>query len=703
MKLLYTAAWIVIIGFLVWSGNLLLEIQAIGSETAHLHRMNLSFDKLAEAWRDLNRPGNDVLENYEVQRHNEALASYKRRYNEAWQDVGALAGVDAALAPLMDEISAAHDTVVALAEQILELAKQREILRQAQAPPERISEKETKAATAMAHMDQTFQDGMDLILLASSSATSREGQLEERQTDNFRRLFIMLLVMLLMSAMSLELTRRILRQRAALRESAARIRTIVDNVVDGIVTVDNQGYIESINLSAQRMFGYTPPEVKGCRFTTLLHDSCREAYLDQIGHEGSQTATHVLLTGACEGLGLRRDATTFPLELAISRVAVRGRKLLIHIVRDITERRQADQKQRLAASVFETATEGIMITDVDGIIQSVNPAYIEMTQYRADELVGKNPRILQSGKQDPEFYRDVWTSIRESGHWQGELWDRRKDGESFPIWLTVNAIKNSQGRITNYVGVAWDISELKASQHMKEEFITTISHELRTPLTSVLGSLGMLMGTLNDHLPEQARRLVNMAHSNSMRLVRLISDILDIEKIEAGKMTFVLEPLNLVDLVLHVIEDSKALAEQAQVTVSCEVHAHEVCVSGDSDRLMQALANLLSNAIKFSGAGQTVQVVVEHRKTMLRVAVRDQGPGIPEEYYDQIFKKFVQAGPPESRGRDSTGLGLNIAKLIVQKHAGRIGFHSTRGQGTTFYIDLPRVDCAPAVAPALDD
>jgi signal transduction histidine kinase len=194
-----------------------------------------------------------------------------------------------------------------------------------------------------------------------------------------------------------------------------------------------------------------------------------------------------------------------------------------------------------------------------------------------------------------------------------------------------------------------------------------------------------------------------MAHSNSRRLVRLISDILDIEKIRAGKMTFEFEPLNLVDLVLHVIEDSKAQAEQAQVTVSCEVHAHEVCVSGDSDRLMQALTNLLSNAIKFSGAGQTVQVVVEPRKTMLRVEVRDQGPGIPEEYHDRIFKKFVQAGPPESSGRGSTGLGLNIAKLIVQKHAGRIGFHSTTGQGTTFHIDLPRVDCATAVAAALDD
>jgi PAS domain S-box-containing protein len=703
MKLLYIAAWVVIIGFLVWSGNLLLQIQSIGSETEHLHHLSLSLDELAGTWRDLNRPGNDVLENYEVQRQTEALEEYKVRYNEAWQAVKTLARSDLPLSFLIEELPMMRDALVDFADRILALAQQREALRVAQVSPEHISEKETLAATAMARMDRRFQDGMDLILRAGSIATKQERRLEELQKENFRRLYIMLLLMLLMSAMSLELIRRVLRQREAMRESSARIRTIVDNVVDGIVTVDDQGRIESINLSAQRMFGYATPEVTGHRFTTLLHENCRDTYLDQLVHDSSRTAATVLLTGACEGLGLRRDATTFPIELAISRVAVGGRKLLIHIVRDITERRQADQKQRLAASVFETASEGIMVTDVDGVIQSVNPAYTEMTQYRADDLLGTTPRILHSGKQDTEFYREMWASIIATGHWQGELWDRRRNGEIFPVWLTVNAIKDARGQTTNYVGVAWDISALKASQRMKEEFITTISHELRTPLTSVLGSLGILMGTMKEQLPGQAQRLIAMAHSNSRRLVRLISDILDIEKIEAGKMTFEFERLNLADLVAHVIDDGKALAEQAQVDVCCEIYAEDTCVSGDADRLMQAFTNLLSNAIRFSRAGQSVQVVVDSHESMLTVKVRDQGPGIPEEFHDRIFNKFVQAGSPDGDSRGGTGLGLNIAKLIVQKHGGHIDFSSAAGQGTTFYIELPRVDCALRGVPALED
>jgi signal transduction histidine kinase len=213
----------------------------------------------------------------------------------------------------------------------------------------------------------------------------------------------------------------------------------------------------------------------------------------------------------------------------------------------------------------------------------------------------------------------------------------------------------------------------------------------------------MLMGTMNEQMPEQARRLITMAHSNSKRLVRLIRDILDIEKIKSGKMTFAFEPINLAELVRHVIDDGKALAEQAHVAVSCEIGVHEACVNGDSDRLMQALTNLLANAINFSRAGQTVQVVLEPGDTMLRVAVKDQGPGIPEEYHEHIFNRFVQAGTPESAARGGTGLGLNIAKLIVDKHGGRIDFDSVSGEGTTFYIELPRVDCNPAVAPALDD
>jgi signal transduction histidine kinase len=200
----------------------------------------------------------------------------------------------------------------------------------------------------------------------------------------------------------------------------------------------------------------------------------------------------------------------------------------------------------------------------------------------------------------------------------------------------------------------------------------------------------MLKGKINEQLPEQAQKLIALAHSNSRRLVRLISDILDIEKIEAGKMTFLFEPVELTALVRRVIEDSKALAEQAQITISCQTLAADVWINGDADRLMQALTNLLSNAIKFSPPGERVDVVVGEHGPMLWIEVTDHGPGIPGEFRDQIFKKFAQAGRSDKERKTGTGLGLNIAKLIVQQHSGQIEFQSTPGLRTTFCIDLPR-------------
>jgi len=692
MKLLYIAAWVAILGFLVWSGNLLVNIQSMGAETAELHQLSLDLDSLAGAWRDLNRPGNDVLENYEVAQQRDALGLYKQRYDAIHAALLQRVQDDPALLPLIVGLEPTRNILVDLAEQVLDLSGQREALRLTQAQAGLISEKETAAASTMARMDQTSQDGLDMILQASAAVVGHERGLEELQRKNFQRLYIMLLVTLLASALSLVLIWQSMRQREALRDAAARINTIVNNVVDGIVTVDASGAIESVNQSAEQMFGYAAGEVLGKQFIVLLQECCQDSYLKELRNSRADHVIPSLLSGDCDGLGKRQDGSTFPIELAISQVTVKGQRLLIHIVRDVTERTLADQKLRQAASVFENATEGIVITDVDGTILSVNPAYTTITQLREEELVGKNPRMLQSGKHDREFYEQMWASISSSGHWQGEIWNRRKDGETFPQWVTINAIKDSRGRITNYVGVAWDISELKASQRMKEAFITTISHELRTPLTSVLVSLGMLKTNMQERLPEPAQKLIALAHSNSRRLVRLISDILDIEKIEAGKMTFHFEPLELTALVNRVVEDSKALAEQAQVGITTQTLVTDTWINADADRLMQALTNLLSNAIKYSPPGEPVEVVVGELDSMLRVEVTDHGPGIPLEFHDQIFNKFAQAGRTDSEQKVGTGLGLSIAKLIVQQHDGRIDFQSTPGVCTTFYIHLPRAE-----------
>ena len=228
---------------------------------------------------------------------------------------------------------------------------------------------------------------------------------------------------------------------------------------------------------------------------------------------------------------------------------------------------------------------------------------------------------------------------------------------------------------------------------LKDEFIATVSHELRTPLTSITASLALLVGSSDGDPASPARRLIAIALSNSQRLVRLVNDILDIEKLEAGKVNFKSQLINLRLLVQRSIEANRPFAESAKVLLklndigSCEVLA-------DADRLMQILSNLLSNAIKFSPAFSEVTVTIERREEIVRVSVADQGPGIPDEFKSRLFQKFAQADGSDSRKNGGTGLGLSIAKEIVERLGGTIGYVKVPSGGAEFFVELP---CANSV------
>ncbi len=475
-----------------------------------------------------------------------------------------------------------------------------------------------------------------------------------------------------------------------LRDAAARTDAILNNVVDGIITVDQSGVIESFNPTAERVFGYCAAEVIGKPFTILLDEGSHDEYRDYIDRHRKGE----ILSGTrqqYEEFGKRRDGTTFPLELVSSELVIGQRCLLVHLARDISERRRAEARLRLAASVFENTTEGIMITDQNGQLQSVNPAFTAITGYRADEVLGKNPRILQSGRQSKDFYEKMWASILSTGHWQGEIYNRRKNGEIYPQWLNVSAIKDHRGRTTNYVGVTWDISELKASERMKDEFIATVSHELRTPLSSIHGSLGLIAGGATGPISAQASNLAQIAYSNSERLVRLINDILDVAKMEADKMQFHLRPLDVNSLVNQAVEANQGLARQYRVALVVEQALPDAKVIGDGDRLIQVLTNLLSNALKYSPAESQVSVAVTRHAERIRVAVTDRGPGIPAKFRDKMFRKFAQADASDARERGGTGLGLSISKLIIDRLGGHIDFLSEPNVATTFYFELPEL------------
>jgi signal transduction histidine kinase/DNA-binding response OmpR family regulator len=241
-----------------------------------------------------------------------------------------------------------------------------------------------------------------------------------------------------------------------------------------------------------------------------------------------------------------------------------------------------------------------------------------------------------------------------------------------------------------------DIEELKKANRMKDEFVSTVSHELRTPLTSIHGSLGLVIGGAVGDISASVREMLNIALKNSQRLINLVNDILDVEKIESGRMEFKMEMINLSSIIRQAIESNYAFARQFDVKFRFE-DALSVCVVyADSNRIMQVMNNLISNAVKFSYRGGTVEVNLAGSSGYVRVSVSNRGPGIPEEFKDRIFQRFAQADPSDSRQQGGTGLGLSICKAIVERHGGKIGFESKPGIKTTFYFDLPENYPAPS-------
>jgi signal transduction histidine kinase len=234
--------------------------------------------------------------------------------------------------------------------------------------------------------------------------------------------------------------------------------------------------------------------------------------------------------------------------------------------------------------------------------------------------------------------------------------------------------------------------ERKRLERLKDEFVSTVSHELRTPLTSISGSLGLLMGKAAGNLPRPMARLLSIAHTNCQRLVRLVNDILDIERMEGGRIVFNFSRVEVRRLVVEVIEAVRGFADGYGVRIRLEATRATADVRADPDRLTQVITNLLSNAIKFSPAGNEVVVAIEKGPDNVRLTVRDHGSGIPVEFRPLIFEKFAQADAKDPRQKGGTGLGLSIVKQIVERLGGEVGFADAAGGGTVFHVQLPRWD-----------
>ncbi len=231
--------------------------------------------------------------------------------------------------------------------------------------------------------------------------------------------------------------------------------------------------------------------------------------------------------------------------------------------------------------------------------------------------------------------------------------------------------------------------ERKRLEQMKDEFVSSVSHELRTPLTSISGSLGLLVGKAAGELPPLVADLIAIAHSNCQRLVRLVNDILDIEKMESGQVIYRFEPVAVRPLVEQSVEANRGYAEGFGVGICLDEGCDDCNVRADADRLSQVVTNLLSNAIKFSPRGNEVAVAIVNETDLVRISVRDHGPGISNDFKDRIFERFAQADATNTREKGGTGLGLSIVKQILERLGGEVGFKNAADGGAIFFIELP--------------
>lgn len=343
----------------------------------------------------------------------------------------------------------------------------------------------------------------------------------------------------------------------------------------------------------------------------------------------------------------------------------------------------------LFREAYENAPIGIALVSPSGEWLRVNRSLCELLGYSAEELARTTFQAITHPEDLENDLQQVRQMLaRELRSYQMEKRYLHKAGHVVWTQLSVSLVWDQQ-RPLYFISQIQDIHERKTMEQARAEFLTMVSHELRTPVTALRGALGILSAGAAGDLPPKARQLTALADRNAERLHRLVNDILDIEKIEAGKFIYRYVDLDLNQLVSQAAQEIKAYADQYQVQIEVRSDLPRAYLHADADRLMQVLANLLSNAVKYSRPGGRIDVQVSRTARRLRVSVTDYGEGIPEQFRRHIFEKFAQANWTATNPKGGSGLGLHISRAIIEHHGGALSFTTEPGVGSTFYFELP--------------
>ncbi len=500
----------------------------------------------------------------------------------------------------------------------------------------------------------------------------------------------------------------------------SRLLNVLEATQNEIYIVDqSNNQIKYVNESAVHNTGYSKDELLKLSAFDLLFDYSKHT-LNEITNSIDRKEYGKIVF---EANIKRKDTSHYPVEIHLQIIEQNKDKLLLAIVIDITERQKKDELIIKLSKGIEQSPVSVVITDLEGKIEFINPKFTESTGYSFEEVRGKNPSILKSGHTNLNEYKELWETIKNGGIWQSELLNKKKNTELYWEDAIIGPIKDKNNQITHFIALKLDISrrkkieeelkeeklllskrvdertsdlsqlnaELYKAVRMKDEFLANMSHELRTPLNAILGMSEVLQEEVYGPINDAQLKSLKTIEDSGRHLLDLINDILDIAKVSAGKVEleiFQVSILSICQLSLNFIKQA-ALKKNIKYTLQVETLTEHLMA--DERRLKQILINLLSNAVKFTPAGGSIGIIVREDKLAESISftVWDTGIGIRPESLTKLFKPFIQIDSSLSREYAGTGLGLTLVKNLTELHGGCVTVESTPAQGSSFTISLP--------------
>ena len=467
----------------------------------------------------------------------------------------------------------------------------------------------------------------------------------------------------------------------ALKQSEEKFRTLFDSNIIGIFISTLDGQFLEANDVFLHMVGYTKKEL----YTGKVHrDKLTAPGFEYLTKEAIQSLQAKGSSTSYEKEYVRKDGSRFPVLLAVARVEKTD--ICIGYALDITDRKKSEEANYKLAALITSSDDAIVSKDLKGTITSWNGGAEKLFGYTAQEAVGKHIfLIIPPDRKDEEL--DILKKISKGERIQHfRTLRKRKDGSLVPVSLTISPVKDSKGKIIGASKIARDITEQLRVEQEKSDFLSMASHELKTPLTSMKMFLELLGRQLDTTELHQAKYFVNRIQDQTNQLVELTNDLLDVSRIETGKLRLNKEPFHLNDLISETVE---ALATSTRSHKLVLVKNPPTLIHADRYRIFQVLINLLTNAIKYSPSGRDIHITLDQKDSIATVRVQDFGIGIKKSQQEKIFDKLYQVTDPQEKTYPGLGLGLYISKEIIERHKGTIQVQSAKGKGSTFSFSLP--------------